>query len=147
MRANSSLRLKSAVSPNFLSSCRLRHQDHVGDKLHQIILLRFRRHRRDLPGLFLSNGKVALVNFNAVDLGHKRILVLGVERSTRKHEQRQGCGNDTGRTYAGRKTGGNRKRHGIVLDEGTAVTGGRADYSPNNRGFAMAAHTQVLTSA
>ena len=55
----------------------LRHEDHVGHELHQVVLLGFRRHRRNLAGLLLGGGEVALVDFDAVDLGDKRVLVLG----------------------------------------------------------------------
>ena len=55
---------------------RLRHQDHVGHELHQIVLLGVRRHRRKLAGFLLGHGEIALMDFDAVDLGDHRVLVL-----------------------------------------------------------------------
>jgi hypothetical protein len=68
-----------------------------------------------LTCLILGDDEVALMDFDAIDLRDKRILVLGIERSARKDEQRQNGGNKTGRAWAARKTGGYRNRHGVVL--------------------------------
>ena len=67
----------------------LRHQDHVGDKLDQVVLLGFRRHRRDLSSLFFSDGEVALMDFDTIDLGDQGVLVLGIKRGGRDDQQRQ----------------------------------------------------------
>jgi hypothetical protein len=94
---------------DFLVFGRLRYQDHVGHELHQVVLLGVRRHRRNLAGFLLGDGKIALVDFGAVDLGHDRVLVLGAQRSGGGEQQRQGGGKQSG--PAGKK--GN--RHGAVL--------------------------------
>ncbi len=76
---------------------RLRHQNHVGDELHQVVLLGVRRHRRQLAGLVLGDREVALVDLDAVDLGEQRVLVLRRSRAGGHEQQRQSGGEETGR--------------------------------------------------
>ena len=124
-----------------------RHQDHVGHELHQVVLLGLRRHRRNLAGLFLGDGEVALVDFGAVDLGHQRVLVLGAQRRSR--HQQQGQGGEQRRQepakMPGPAAGEGRvivmtQSFGAVLGNGSVRNTMRtaADLSPNNHGFAMA---------
>ena len=83
LRAKASLLLELRRVGHLLVFGRLRHQDHVGDELHQVVLLGVRRHRRQLAGLFLGDREVALVDFDAVDLGDQRVLVLRREPGRR----------------------------------------------------------------
>ena len=92
LRANATLRLNSGRVGDLLVLGRLRHQDHVGHELHQVVLLGVRRHRRNLAGLLLGDGEVALVDFGAVDLGDHRVLVLRAGGRGRRQQQRQGGG-------------------------------------------------------
>jgi hypothetical protein len=68
-----------------------------------------------LPGFILCGGEITLMDFDAINLGDKRILVLGIEGSARKDEQRQGVSDKTGRAWADRKAGGNRNHHDAIL--------------------------------
>ncbi len=101
--------LERVAVGHLLGFGRLRHQDHVGDELDQVVLLGVRRHRRNLAGLFLGDGEVALVDLGAVDLGDERILVLGCERAGGREQQRQGGGKEAGRA------GVMGNRHGAIL--------------------------------
>jgi hypothetical protein len=55
------------------------------------------------------------MDFDAINLGDKRILVLGIEGSARKDEQRQSVSDKTGRAWADWKAGGNRNHHDAIL--------------------------------
>ncbi len=79
-----------------------RHEDHVRDELHQVVLLGFGRHCRNLAGLILGDSKIALVDFNTVDLGDNRVLVLGSYWPSRHDEERQKCGIKAGLTRTDR---------------------------------------------
>ena len=101
--------LECVAVGHLLGFGRLRHQDHVGEELDQVVFLGVWRHRRNLAGLFLGDGEVALVDLGAVDLGDKWILVLGRERACGREQQRQGGGKQTGRA------GVMEYRHGAIL--------------------------------
>src|SRR5262249_14605055 len=107
----------------FLVLRRLRNEDHVGHELDQVILLCLGRHRRNLPRLVLCHCEIALADFNSVNFGDNRVLVLSFDGANRKDEKRQGKGNESGRTWSNRKAGGNENRHDVVLDEWAASVG------------------------
>ena len=64
---------------------RLRHQNHVGHELDQVVLLGVRRHWRQLTGLLLGDGEVALMDLGTVDLGHHRVDIISARGATRQY--------------------------------------------------------------
>ncbi len=101
----------------------LRNEDHVGNKLYEVVLLCLRRHWWNLAGFIFGHGEVALVNFDPVDLGHNRILVLGTRGPSDHDEQRQEGGAKSGLTRVDREAVGNWDRHKAFL--GLCPPGGR----------------------
>ena len=115
--------------------------------LHQVVLLGVRRHRRQLAGLLLGDGEVALVDFDAVDLGDQRVLVLGARRADGQQQQRQAGGE---RSAVRRAKPANPAREAFIMalslgmEWSASARGSAADLSPNNHGIAMAVGLQNL---
>ena len=78
------------------------------------------------------------MDFDAVDLGDKRILVLRRERPGAASSKSQGGGKTAARRP--RQTAGGKNGHDAVLGMGGPQSGDAdgADLWPNNHGFAMA---------
>ena len=88
-----SRRLNSVWSASFFSSAALATQDHVGQIGDQVVALGVRRHAAGtlLADVLLGHRQVALVDFDAVDLGDHRIALRRARRRRgSSREQRRG---------------------------------------------------------
>ena len=115
--------LKSFWSATFFALGRLGRQDHVGEIGHQVVALGVAGQRLELlvlADVLLGHRQIALVDFDAVDLGDHRIA-LRPRRAGRQHrEQRGGDQAERARAQGGeprprRSRGGCRSWAGMAI--------------------------------